>query len=643
MMLSLSAVPLLVRTAQAAGEVFVAPASQPSLPIGSTFDVQVNVSSIDPFDTWDITVKTNASVIIPTSISVTGNIFGSATEFTNCVNGVGTGCSISDTLGDAHSGATSSSGFPRSGSGLLFTITYQVAGNGFSYLSISPDPSSNTILFQGNQVFHGTSEAVYGTPSYTIVAQPASLLVPVDSFSISFLTLTAGPSFSGNVNVTASISPVVANGPTPLLDNLTHTGLTSVLVSLSPGGTNFATLNVTTTPSTPLQAFTVTLNAASGLLKHAIFVSVNVMPSFRLGASPTSLTILAGGSSTSSIALDSLAGFTGNVNVTATVLPPAPGLSISLKNASFTGSSVIVALSAGGTNSATLNVTTTAATPAGFYGVFVTGTSGLLFRTAIVLVSVTFDFTMTHSAIAPSAFIAGGSATSTITLNSLGMIGTVTLATSVSPSAGAPSAVVGDSSSSGTSFVVNLTPGLVRTLTLTVSSTASTAPGAYTVDVTATSGALTKSLQVSVTVSAIPTISSVTVSPTVTATVGQKVTVTVTVVNSGTVTADFTLRVKWGSVTVVVENETLGPGQTYPYQLSWDTTGSGAATNTVSAEIQQQSVWSSSGTGPSYTLAAASTPFFNTTTIAVIGAVVAAVILLSILLVLRRRRATSSA
>jgi len=125
--------------------------------------------------------------------------------------------------------------------------------------------------------------------------------------------------------------------------------------------------------------------------------------------------------------------------------------------------------------------------------------------------------------------------------------------------------------------------------------------------------------------------------------VGQKVTVTVTVVNSGSVTANFTLRVKWGSVTVVVENETLGPGQTYPYQLSWDTTGSGAATNTVSAEIQQQSVWSSSGTGPSYTLAAASTPFFNTTTIAVIGAVVAAVILLSILLVLRRRRATSSA
>src|SRR5881396_1172965 len=164
MMLSLSAVPLLVRTAQAAGEVFVAPASQPSLPMGSTFDVQVNVSSMDPFDTWDITVKTNASVIIPISISVTGNIFGSATEFTNCVNGVGTGCSISDTLGDAHSGASSSSGFPRSGSGLLFRITYQVVGDGYSYLPIPLTISSNQIINSGNPVPHATSSAVYGTP-----------------------------------------------------------------------------------------------------------------------------------------------------------------------------------------------------------------------------------------------------------------------------------------------------------------------------------------------------------------------------------------------------------------------------------------------------------------------------------------------
>src|SRR5437867_11374321 len=191
MMLSLSAVPLLVRTAHASGEVFVAPASQPSLPIGSTFDVQVNVSSIDPFDTWDITVSTNSSVITPTQISVTGNILGSAVEFVNCVNGVGTGCVISDTAGFAHSAATSSSGLPRSGSGLLFTVTYQVVGEGYSFISIPPTVSSNQILFQGNPVSHDTSSAVYGTPVAFDYSLSNSGPVTIQQGSSGTVTITA--------------------------------------------------------------------------------------------------------------------------------------------------------------------------------------------------------------------------------------------------------------------------------------------------------------------------------------------------------------------------------------------------------------------------------------------------------------------
>jgi len=164
MMLSLSTVPTLIRSVHATGELFISPASQSGLAIGSVFTVQINVSSIDPFDTWDITVHTNSSVILPLSISVAGNIFGSVNEFINCVNGVGTGCTISDTGPTAHSGASSSSGFPRSGSGLLFRITYQVVGDGYSYLSIPLTISSNQIINSGNPVPHATSSAVYGTP-----------------------------------------------------------------------------------------------------------------------------------------------------------------------------------------------------------------------------------------------------------------------------------------------------------------------------------------------------------------------------------------------------------------------------------------------------------------------------------------------
>jgi len=138
--------------AQPSPSLTIQPASQASLAVGSTFTVQVNVGSMDQFDTWDITVHTDASVILPLSISVAGNIFGSVNEFINCVNGVGTGCTISDTGPTAHSGATSGSGFPRSGNGLLFSVTYQVVGDGSSFISIHLTLSSNQIMFTGRNV-----------------------------------------------------------------------------------------------------------------------------------------------------------------------------------------------------------------------------------------------------------------------------------------------------------------------------------------------------------------------------------------------------------------------------------------------------------------------------------------------------------
>src|SRR5437867_10224388 len=119
MMLSLSTFPTLIRSVHAAGELFISPASQSALAVGSVFTVQINVSSIDPFDTWDITVHTNSSVILPISISLAGSILPSVVEVTNCVNGVAIvgQCSISDSSTTAHSVATSGSGFPGSGSG----------------------------------------------------------------------------------------------------------------------------------------------------------------------------------------------------------------------------------------------------------------------------------------------------------------------------------------------------------------------------------------------------------------------------------------------------------------------------------------------------------------------------------------------
>ncbi len=182
-----------VRPAHAAGQLLIAPATQPIGAIGSTFTVQVNVSSIDTFDTWDITVRTNSSVILPSAISTSGNVLGSVDEIANCVNGVGTGCGLG-IRGDAHSAASSSSGYPFTGSGLLFTITYRVVGAGYSYITVLI--TDNLIVFSGKLVPHTTSDGVYGTPPSNI---------PVANFGFSPVSPTQGDNVT--FDATSSTDP----------------------------------------------------------------------------------------------------------------------------------------------------------------------------------------------------------------------------------------------------------------------------------------------------------------------------------------------------------------------------------------------------------------------------------------------------
>src|SRR5881396_3455269 len=473
----------MIRSAHAAGQLFISPASRPTLPMGSIFTEQVNVSSIDLMDTWDITVSTNSSVITPTQISVTGNILGSAVEFVNCVNGVGTGCVISDTAGFAHSAATSSSGLPRSGSGLLFTVTYQVVGEGYSFISIPPTVSSNQILFQGNPVSHDTSEAVYGSPPFTVTAQPSSLTVQAGSFGTSLVTLMAGGLFAGEVNVSASVSPVLANGPVPLLNNSTKTGLTSVLVSLAAGGTGTATLNVTTASTTPLQAYALLLNATSGLLQHVILMNVNVIP-------PTMAPFDYSLSNNGPVSITQ--GSSGTVTITATLTAgssQAVTLSCSgLPSGITCGSFTVNPITPTGTSDLLINVATSVAV--GPYTFMVTGSPvGATASGAATTVSVTVtappDFSIAANPTSVSATV-GVPATSTITVSPLnGFSGDVSLVSDNGACTLGPSTVTGGS---GTS-----------TLSCTFTTT-----GSVTVTVTGTSGSLSHTATVDFTVAGAP-------------------------------------------------------------------------------------------------------------------------------------------
>jgi hypothetical protein len=116
----------------------------PAKPIGATIPYSVKYSTsnmTERLNGWDISLKTDPTVLIPTSLSVTGNILqGGIQEFRNCVNGgqypngnpipQGTpgnkDCSITDGPGIAHSAVTATSPGSPGASGLLFAVNFQV-------------------------------------------------------------------------------------------------------------------------------------------------------------------------------------------------------------------------------------------------------------------------------------------------------------------------------------------------------------------------------------------------------------------------------------------------------------------------------------------------------------------------------------
>ncbi len=147
---SVLSVSTFVHPVKAAGLLYIYPAVTASLPVGNTFSVKVQVANIDPFNAWDISVKSDPTVISPQSLTITGNLLAinfstTVVEFENCVGGAGTGCQAADGPDTAHSQATGLGPIPQQGpsSGLLFTITYKVLRDTTSALTFVVDSVIN--------------------------------------------------------------------------------------------------------------------------------------------------------------------------------------------------------------------------------------------------------------------------------------------------------------------------------------------------------------------------------------------------------------------------------------------------------------------------------------------------------------------
>jgi xyloglucan-specific exo-beta-1,4-glucanase len=308
---------------------------------------------------------------------------------------------------------------------------------------------------------------VYGEPSgstvpdFALAAAPNTLVVNRGASASSTISITRSGGFAGSVAFTAGGLP------------------SGVTASFSPTSTSAGSVTLTLTASSTAAPgpATVTVTGSGGGLTRTAAVGLTVAaPDFSVSAGPASLTVSRGASGASTITVARTAGFAGSVAFTAGGLPA--GVTAAFSPASTTGTASTLTLSASST------ATTGPAT------VTVTGTSGTVVRTTTIALTVaaapTPDYTLSAN---PAALTVaqGASGTSTISIpRTAGFAGAVALTATGLPSG--VTAAFNPASTTGTSSL----------LTLTASATAAT--GTANVTVSGTSGALTRTTVIALTV-----------------------------------------------------------------------------------------------------------------------------------------------
>lgn len=354
---------------------YVSPAIQPAQSGGTGVHYQVKVSNMQLFTSWDVSVRTNQSVINPAGISIAGNLFqanfsATVNVTTNCVNGQGTACvPTDDGPGVIHSAGTVTRqpALPTNTTldGLLFTITYTAVAGKFSPVTIFNDTLQNGGI---TPIPHTTISGIYGTPppDFALSAFPAHLFVGQGSSGTTALVLQSLNNFAGNVTLSALAS---------------RSGLiwsfSQSTVSLAGNQTRVSKATISTGTSTGLGNYTLNISAKTLSLSHSVTVSVTVLPDFSITTNPASVMALPGSRTFSTIAFTSR-GFAGTISLSIVTSPTLLAGPEAFLNES------IVAVSAGQSASALLEIFTFLSTSPGNYTITVTATSGVLSHSATV-------------------------------------------------------------------------------------------------------------------------------------------------------------------------------------------------------------------------------------------------------------------
>jgi hypothetical protein len=307
----------------------------------------------------------------------------------------------------------------------------------------------------------------------TLTVSPSSIHVTAGAAGQQVSLLLAVPGGGSAVAVSVSGLPSgVTVSPTEL--------------SVTPGVA--LPLTITAASSTPATTATVTfttsVNGQIASTQASLSVTAATPADFSLSVMPASVNLTANGAATTvSVLATAQNGFTSNVQVAITGLPTG----VTAQPSSLT-------LTPG--TAATVSLAAPAGTAAGSSTATLTGTSGALTHTASLPITVTVppppqaDFSLAVSPQSLSLTIGGTGQAVQLTATALnGFTGTIAVALS-----GLPAGVVASPSS------VSVTPGTPQNITLTAGNSAQ--PGSGNVVFTGTSGSLTHTATLALTVAA---------------------------------------------------------------------------------------------------------------------------------------------
>lgn len=317
-------------------------------------------------------------------------------------------------------------------------------------------------LYHNGTLVYGQEPPRSVTENFSLLANPASVTINRGATATTSITIARSGGFTGAVDLTVTGLPtgVTASIAAPTTANAPAT-LTLTAAATATLGNATLTITGTGTPGTRTAVVSLT-------------VAQPTVGDFSLSATPSTLTVQPGTSTTIAIAIARVGGFTGPVTLTATGLPP--GVTASFVPSPATGTISTLTLSA--------------ASVAGTFPITITGTGTPGARSAAVTLTVAPVPVVDFSLAATPASVTinrGGTATSTVAVTRTGgFSGSVTLAAS-----GLPAGVTA-------AFSPNPTAGAASALTLTASPTATLGAANVTLSGTGGPGIRTSALSVTV-------------------------------------------------------------------------------------------------------------------------------------------------